>query len=80
MLHRSEEPSSAKQLSSKIDVLANNISYHIKILAKAGAVTQVGERQVRGVPEKFFVSTVSGNTTMVEILAATAEDDAGVRR
>jgi len=79
-LHRNGEASSAIQLSKSIDTDATNISYHLKILSNVGAVSRVGERQVRAVPEKLFASAVSRHRQVVSILADTEQDDAWLRK
>ncbi len=79
-LHRRGEACSAIQLSKSIDTDATNISYHLKILSNVGAVSRVGERQVRAVPEKLFTSAVAGHRKVVSILADTEQDDAWLRK
>jgi DNA-binding transcriptional ArsR family regulator len=72
--------SSAVQLSGSIDTDPTNISYHLKILANVGAVRKAGERLVRAVPEKLFVSEVSEHRQVVTILSDTEGDDEGLRK
>jgi DNA-binding transcriptional ArsR family regulator len=79
-MHRSGEACSASQLSQWIDTDATNISYHLRILFKVGAVSRAGERLVRAVPEKLFASEVTGHRQIVSILADTEEDDAWLRK
>lgn len=79
-LHRRDCACSAIQLSRWIDTDATNISYHLKILFKLGAVSRAGERLARAVPEKLFASEVSGHRQIVAILADTEPDDAWLRR
>jgi DNA-binding transcriptional ArsR family regulator len=78
-LHR-RGASSAVQLSGSIDTDPTNISYHLKILANVGAVSRAGERLVRAVPEKFFVSEVSEHQQVVTILDDTEGDDEWLRK
>jgi|GEM_PF-1577768 len=80
LLHRSDEGMSAVQMSAGIDDVSTNISYHLKVLTDLGAIAQVSERQVRGVPEKFFESKVSGHDQVGAILADTEDDDKWLRK
>jgi hypothetical protein len=74
------EGKSAVQMSTRVSAQGSMISYHLKVLADLGVITQVEERYVRGVPEKFFVSEVSDHRQIVTILADTTPDDEWLRR
>lgn len=80
LLHEASEGRSAVQLTKFIDVAGTKLSYHLKVLSKLGAIDRAGERMVRGVAEKFFVSAVSDHTQVVTILTDTEPDDHVVRR
>lgn len=56
-LHYIGQPLSATDLSKMFDeeVSLANIAYHVKRLAGAGILIKVGEREVRGSMEKFYV-------------------------
>jgi DNA-binding transcriptional ArsR family regulator len=80
LLHRSVGPRSAVQLSPRIATVKTNVSYHLKVLAKFGAVERVDERHVRGAPEKLFASAVAGHRQVLAILADTEVSDDAIRR
>ena len=48
------EPVSPKRLSELTDHPLSNVSYHVRVLAKSGAIEIVAERPVRGSTEHFY--------------------------
>jgi DNA-binding transcriptional ArsR family regulator len=80
LLHETSEGRSAVQLTQFIDVAGTKVSYHLKVLSNLGAITRAGERTVRGVLEKFFVSAVADHRQVISILTDTESDDDPVRR
>src|SRR4051794_34663820 len=75
-LHSSDGAQSPTQLAKIIDDEVNRIDYHVKSLARLGAVRKTGDRMVRGVRESFFASRVSNHEQVLSILADTEGEDA----
>lgn len=51
------EPSSAKELSTRLSMTHGKVGYHINVLADAGLIEIVEERPVRAVVEKVYATT-----------------------
>lgn len=82
MLHSSEEPQSARQMSASFSKAYDlpNVAYHARVLEKAQLIRLVSERKVRGATEKFLTSNVAEHERVLSILADTAGDDASIRK
>ena len=56
--HLLKTPRTAKQVATIINIRANNLYHHFRVLEKAGIIEQVETRQGRGfIKEKFFKLT-----------------------
>jgi DNA-binding transcriptional ArsR family regulator len=49
-----EEPASPCQLTKALDESLSNVSYHVRVLARSGAVKPAGQRRVRGTTQHFY--------------------------
>lgn len=76
-LNGSEEPSSPVRLSEQLNSRPSNVSYHMDVLKKCGAVALVDERQVRGAVQHFYVSRVSDDAMVQAMLKETEAEDSG---
>lgn len=79
-LHNSDDARSPVQLSKVVGVEVGTIAYHMRALARLGAVEKTDSRHVRGARETFFVSRVAGNRQVIAILADTEAEDDEARR
>lgn len=77
-LNRSASPLSPTNLSDEMEVPVGNVSYHMGVLRKCGAVSMVDERPVRGAVEHFFVSEVADNPAVQAMLDETKAQDEGM--
>lgn len=68
-LHSTEEPISPSKLCVLLDQPIGNVSYHIRILHKLGAVKEVKTKQVRGAIEHYYRPTVKIGEIPVERVA-----------
>lgn len=55
---RDEEMISPKQLADDLRVPISGLAYHVRVLARCGAVTLVKVKPVRGAVKHFYRSTV----------------------
>lgn len=55
---RDEEMISPRQLSAEFGLPLTNVAYHVRVLAKCGAVTLVKVKPVRGAVAHFYRSTL----------------------
>lgn len=79
-LHCSDDARSPVQLSRIVGVEVSMTAYHVRTLARLGAVEKADSRHVRGARETFFVSRVAGNRQVIAILADTEAEDDEARR
>jgi DNA-binding transcriptional ArsR family regulator len=54
LLERLQEPASASQLASELDLSRQRVNYHLRALEQAGLVELVEERQRRGFVERIL--------------------------
>lgn len=60
LLHRfldSKEMLSPKELSHLEKKPLSSVSYHVRVLAKCGAIEEAGDRRVRGSVQHFYLPT-----------------------
>jgi DNA-binding transcriptional ArsR family regulator len=50
----SGETASPRELAERLEQPLGNLSYHVRVLAKYGALELVGEKQVRGTMQHFY--------------------------
>lgn len=55
---RDEEMISPRQLANEFGLPLSNLAYHVRVLAKCGAITLVEVKPVRGAVKHFYRSTV----------------------
>jgi DNA-binding transcriptional ArsR family regulator len=48
------ETASPRELAERLEQPLGNLSYHVRVLAKYGALELVGEKQVRGTMQHFY--------------------------
>jgi DNA-binding transcriptional ArsR family regulator len=77
ILHRCDGPLSPGNLSDRLSVPLSNVSYHITVLKKCGAVALVNEQQGRGAVEHFYVSRVADHPAVRKMLEETEAGDEG---
>lgn len=58
---------SPRQLANSLDQPLSRLSYHVKILAKCGAVELVGTTQVRGSTQHFYRSVVEARWALLAL-------------
>lgn len=63
------ETISAKRAADKLDVNLSGLSYHVKCLAKAGALEEVSGEQKRGAWQKNYVPSEAFQATMTDAVA-----------
>ena len=82
LLNEEEEPLSPVMIGKRLKVRLGNVSYHVGVLRRLGAVTKTGQRPVRGAMEHFYISAVKENEPVRALLEATKESDetSGSRR
>lgn len=51
---KNSKPVSPRELADALGEPLSNVSYHVRILAETGAVTEVRRRQVRGATQHFY--------------------------
>jgi DNA-binding transcriptional ArsR family regulator len=49
-----DEPISPSQLAELLGQRLTNVSYHVKVLARCGAIAPAGNEQVRGATQHFY--------------------------
>jgi DNA-binding transcriptional ArsR family regulator len=49
-----EEPTSPCQLTKRLDESLSNVSYHVRVLARSGAVKPAGKKRFRGTTQHFY--------------------------
>jgi DNA-binding transcriptional ArsR family regulator len=49
-----DEPASVTQIAVRLGIAKGSSNYHVKVLAKAGLITVVDRRKVRGVTELYY--------------------------
>lgn len=76
LLNELDDPISPVQLARQLNKSLSNVSYHVAVLKRLGAVTEVGHQPVRGAIEHFYVSAVRKNEKVLAMLEATKEEDA----
>jgi predicted ArsR family transcriptional regulator len=64
-----EETVTAKGMADKLHLNLNGLSYHVKELAKAGALEVVGGEQLRGAWQKHYLPTEAFQATMTDTVA-----------
>lgn len=72
LLHRyvvAEEPASPKYLANSMRQPLSGVSYHVRELAKLGALEIAEEEQRRGAVEHFYVATPLATETMWALAA-----------
>jgi DNA-binding transcriptional ArsR family regulator len=74
-LNVAEEPLSPIKLSKQLKVPLSNVSYHVAVLFRLGAIVRVDRRLVRGAVENFYESTVKDNAPVCALLEGTRELD-----
>jgi DNA-binding transcriptional ArsR family regulator len=74
-LHDVDEARSPGELSEAFSLPVGNLSYHIKVLQQTHAVALTDTRPVRGTLEHFYVSTVAGDESALQLLKSTEEED-----
>ncbi len=74
-LNETEEPQSPVKLAKQLGVPLSNVSYHVGVLHRLGAIARVDQRPVRGAVEHFYVSSVKDNTPIQALLEGTRELD-----
>jgi DNA-binding transcriptional ArsR family regulator len=77
ILHGSKKPLSPTKLSEATGVPVTNVSYHMNVLRRCGAVEVVQETQVRGAVEHFYASKVDDNELVEAMLGKTEAEDEG---
>lgn len=55
---RDEEMISPRQLANELGLPLSNLAYHVRVLAKCGAITLVQVKPVRGAVKHFYRSTL----------------------
>jgi DNA-binding transcriptional ArsR family regulator len=75
VLHERGESRSPIQLSRQLEKPLSNISYHVRVLERLGALAETDQEQVRGALERFYASAVAGDPEVLAMLAATKEED-----
>jgi DNA-binding transcriptional ArsR family regulator len=75
LLHADEEPLSPARMAERLDRSMSSISYHVCVLRGCRAIDLVGEQQVRGAIEHFYVSEVADNPTVLKVLEETEAED-----
>lgn len=63
------ETISAKRAADALDVGLSGLSYHVKELAKAGALEEVGGEQKRGAWQKNYIPSEAFQATMTDTVA-----------
>jgi len=58
LLH--DRAASTQQIANQLGILTGSVSYHLKVLTRAGLVKLVNTRKVRGVTERFYGRTARG--------------------
>jgi len=58
LLH--DRAASTQQIANQLGILKGSVSYHLKVLTRAGLVKLVNTRKVRGVTERFYGRTARG--------------------
>lgn len=74
-LNETEEPQSPIKLAKRLRVPLSNVSYHVAVLYRLGAIARVDERPVRGAVEHFYTSTVKDNAPVRALLEGTRDLD-----
>lgn len=75
LLHADEEPLSPARMAERLDRSMSSVSYHITVLRGYRAIDLVGEQQVRGAIEHFYVSKVADDPTVLRVLKETEAED-----
>jgi hypothetical protein len=82
-VHAAGQPLSSTQLSAEDGALSewslSTVAYHMKVLAKYDLVSEDHAIMRRGALEHFFASRVSGDPTVLSVLAQTEGLDAPKR-
>jgi Helix-turn-helix domain len=74
-MQESGEPQSPARLATQLRRPVSNVSYHVNVLHRFGALASAGQRQVRGAMEHFYLHTVEGNEPIQTLLRETRESD-----
>lgn len=64
-----DETVSAKRTAEKLGESVGSVSYHFKVLAKAGALKETGGEQKRGAWQKNYVPSEAFQATMTDTVA-----------
>jgi DNA-binding transcriptional ArsR family regulator len=81
LLHSSRDPLSPMQIEKTLELgdepkeNLSTISYHVRVLADYKISPKVGQRQVRGAMQRFYVSEVSDSACVRGLLKRTLESD-----
>lgn len=68
-----DETTSPRELADLLEKPLGDLSYHVRVLARCGALELVGEKQVRGTMQHFYRSSVKAGW----VHAALQEMDGG---
>jgi len=53
------EATSPRELAERLDQPLGNLSYHVRVLARCGALELVDEKRVRGTTQHFYRASVT---------------------
>ena len=75
LLEDSDVALSPVKMATQLDEPLSNVSYHVNILHALNAAAKVGETQVRGALEHFYVTIIKDNKPVQALLEETREAD-----
>jgi DNA-binding transcriptional ArsR family regulator len=62
-------------LSKVVGTSVSHVTYHVKVLAKCGAIALTDTQRRRGAVEHYYASTVAGNELVAKLLEDTRVED-----
>jgi DNA-binding transcriptional ArsR family regulator len=72
-----DEIASPRELAERLEQPLGNLSYHVRVLAKYGALELVREKQVRGATQHFYRPAISARWVHALLQEPDRESPAG---